>query len=240
MSTTPSDPQQPDESRGRDPFAPPAPAQPAGGAQYPPPYQSYPTPEPAASQPPPYYPPQDAQPMGAGAQQQYGQQQYGQYGQYPSAPPPPPGEYGQSPYGAYAGVPGGIPPYATWWKRVGASLLDNFAVSFVFGILDRATGSGAIEGIGIVLALGWAIYNAYLAGKTGQSYGKRATGIRLARQADGAPVGVGYGLLRWLLDLVFVWLCVIPGLLNYLWPLWDAQSQTWCDKIAKSVVVNAQ
>lgn len=261
MSTTPSDPQQPDESRSWDPFAPPAPdsaqsAQPAGGAQNPPQYSPYSNPTP----PPPPQPqfPQDAPPTGApaGAQQSYGQQQYGQqqygqqqyerpygqYNQYPPPPPPPaPGEYGQSAYGAYPGSsPAGMPAYAGWWRRVGAWLLDNAVVGAIFGIIADAANSSAIETIGGVVAVLWAIYNAYLAGKTGQSYGKRAAGIRLARLADGMPVGVGYGLLRWLLDQVFVWLCVIPGLLNYLWPVWDRQSQTWCDKIAKSVVVVAQ
>jgi uncharacterized RDD family membrane protein YckC len=264
MSTTPSDPQQPDESRGRDPFAQPQPEQSEQSAQSPrparptdqtqglPPYPAYPNTAP----PPPY--PQDAPPAGAqaGAQQPYGQQQYGQqygqpqygqpqygqqqqYGQYPP-PPPAPGEYGQSPYGTYAGAPPvGTPPYAGWWRRVGAWLLDNAVIAVIFSIIADATKSSVIDTIGGIIAVLWAIYNAYLAGTTGQSYGKRAVGIRLVRLADGAPVGAGLGLVRWLLDVVFVWLCVIPGLLNYLWPLWDRQSQTWCDKIAKSIVVTA-
>jgi hypothetical protein len=53
-------------------------------------------------------------------------------------------------------------------------------------------------------------------------------------------VGPAYGLLRLFMNGVFWAICVIPGVLNYLWPLWDRKSQTWSDKIASSVVVQAR
>lgn len=160
------------------------------------------------------------------------------YGRYPSAPPPP----GPSGSGYGEPTPGvaGMPPYAGWWQRVGASLLDNYLVGLALELIVSWSGSSALRTIGGLIALAWALYNAYLAGKTGQSYGKRAIGIRLARMEDGLPVGGGYGLLRWLMNTVFWLLCVIPGVLNYLWPLWDAKHQTWSDKIANSVVVRAE
>jgi uncharacterized RDD family membrane protein YckC len=159
--------------------------------------------------------------------------------QYPSAPPPPESQYGYGqPYPMPGGPPPvGMPPFAGWFQRVRAWLIDNFIVGFVFGFFVSLTNSRLIEAVGAVVALVWSVYNAVRAGRTGQSIGKRTVGIRLARQADGLPVGAGYGLLRWFLNLVFTWACVVPGLLNYLWPLWDRHSQTWSDKIAKSVVV---
>lgn len=160
------------------------------------------------------------------------------YTRYPAAPPPPEAAYGYpGPYGAPGQPPPGMPPFAGWLRRVGAWLVDNFVVGFVFGLVAPAVNSGAVEVVGGVAALVWAVYNAVLAGRTGQSYGKRALGIRLARLADGQPVGAGRGLLRWVLNLVFSWAFLLPGLLNYLWPLWDRASQTWSDKIARSVVV---
>jgi len=33
-----------------------------------------------------------------------------------------------------------------------------------------------------------------------------------------------------------LWLFYIPGILDYLSPLWDKQSQAWHDKIVSSVV----
>jgi uncharacterized RDD family membrane protein YckC len=65
-------------------------------------------------------------------------------------------------------------------------------------------------------------------------------GIRLARFADGQPVGGGLGFLRLFLNWIFWLLCIIPGILNLLAPLWDGKNQTWSDKIAKSVVVKAR
>jgi uncharacterized RDD family membrane protein YckC len=56
---------------------------------------------------------------------------------------------------------------------------------------------------------------------------------------DGQVVGPAYGLLRLFLNVVFWVVCAIPGIFNYLWPLWDRKSQTWSDKIASSVVVQA-
>ena len=163
------------------------------------------------------------------------------YGQYPTAPPAGPYDpgygYGQSAPGG-PGMPG-MPPFASWLQRVGAWLLDNFLVGVALELIVSWSSSEALRTATSVIALLWALYNAYLAGSTGQSYGKRAVGIRLARLDNGAPVGGGYGLLRWLMNLVFTLLCFIPGLLNYLWPLWDAKSQTWSDKIAGSVVVRA-
>jgi uncharacterized RDD family membrane protein YckC len=72
----------------------------------------------------------------------------------------------------------------------------------------------------------WAVYNAIQAGRTGQSYGKRIAGLRLARLADGRPIGAGLGFLRLFLDWLFWVACVLPGVLNLLWPLWDARNQT--------------
>ena len=175
-----------------------------------------------------------------GQQAPYGQQQPG-YG-YP--PPPPPGYAAQQPYGT-TGLPPGMPPFATWWQRVGAWLIDNLPALIGGWITDVAYydwGNGprvtgwVISFVGLV----WAIYNAYLAGKTGQSTGKRLAGIRLARYTDGQVVGAAYGILRLFMNTVFWVICVIPGVLNYLWPLWDQKSQTWSDKIASSVVVQAR
>ena len=199
---------------------------------------------PAYGQPPtPQQIPQDA-PPGYG-QTSYGQQPYGRQTQqqYPGYgyPPPPPPQYGNAPYDG-ANRPVGMPPYAKWGQRAGAWLIDDFVAVVGIWLTDAAYldwGNGARAGAWVVAVLGvlWALYNAYLAGKTGQSVGKRTAGIRLARYTDGQPVGPVYALLRLFMNVVFWAICVIPGVLNYLWPLWDQKSQTWCDKIASSVVV---
>lgn len=200
----------------------------------------------------------------SGEQQQspYQQQQpYSPGGQYaPSAPPPPQygqpqygqppydqPQYGQPQYGQPYGyppsdVPPGMPPLADWGQRATAFLLDN-GVAIVAGWIaggERSTSIEVIFGlIGLAGAV-WAIANAVRAGRTGQSYGKRVMGIRLARLADGHPVGGGLGFLRLFLNWILWVACVIPGVLNLLWPLWDRKNQTWSDKIAKSVVVKTR
>ncbi|HEV2634265.1 MAG TPA: RDD family protein [Actinocrinis sp.] len=185
----------------------------------------------------------------AGAQhftQPPGRQQFGDpnaaagysYGQSPPVPPLSGAQQAGYGYGQIAG-PAAMPPYAGWWKRVGAYLLDNVLVGVALGLITEPTHNSALEGLTSAIAVIWSLYNAFLAGSRGQSYGKRAVGIRLARMQDGTPVGGGYGLLRWLMNGVFTLLCFVPGVLNYLWPLWDANHQTWSDKIAGSVVVQA-
>ncbi len=188
---------------------------------------------------------QAAQPTGA--QNGYG----AQGGQNPAMqqgygyPPPPPGY--NEPYGSpYGGGPvPGMPPYAHWGQRVGAWLIDNLPAAVGISLLDASyydwsTGARAAGWVIAIVGVVWAISNAFRAGRTGQSTGKRILGIRLARYMDGQVVGPGYGVLRLFMNAVFWAICIIPGVLNYLWPLWDRKSQTWSDKIASSVVVRAR
>ena len=93
-----------------------------------------------------------------------------------------------------------------------------------------------IVGIAIMLAgFGWTIYNRWLvAGRTGQSLGKRVTKIRLVGELTDAPIGPTNAFLR---DLVHI----LDGIayVGYLWPLWDDKRQTFADKIMRTIVVNA-
>lgn len=224
------------------------------------PYQHQPPPQ-QASQEPQDQPGYGQQPYG---QLQYGQPQYGQqqpsygdtqyggtqyggtqygsgtYGAYQAAPPPPVYQQGYGYPGS--GLPVGMPPLADWGQRAGAFALDN-GPTIVAGWIAGATRSVTLDVIfGVLSFLGliWAIVNAVRAGRSGQSYGKRVLGIRLARLADGQPVGAGFGFLRLFLNWLFWIACLLPGVLNLLWPLWDGKRQTWSDKIARSVVVRTQ
>jgi uncharacterized RDD family membrane protein YckC len=151
---------------------------------------------------------------------------------YGAPPPaygtPPPGEYGQQ----YSGAPYGGAALAPWGSRVGSALIDYFglgilaAVFFVAHILVLAY---LID----VAAFVWGIYNAYLGGSTGQSYGKKILGTRLVREGDGSLIGGGAGIGR-----VFVHILDgIPCYLGYLWPLWDSKKQTFADKIMGTIVI---
>jgi uncharacterized RDD family membrane protein YckC len=173
-------------------------------------------------------------------------------GQPPSYPPPPP-SYGPPPpgYGPPApGAYGAVEPagyymghkLANWPQRVGAYLIDLLVVIVPFTIsgalLTPDNSSGAATLIGtllFLLAIGIWIYNRWIqAGRTGQSWGKQALGLKLLRMDNGQPIGGAMAGLRDLLHML------IDGLicdLGYLWPLWDNRRQTLADKVVSTVVI---
>jgi uncharacterized RDD family membrane protein YckC len=175
------------------------------------------------------YPPSNDPYGNQGQPQQYGQQ---------------PQQYGQPAYGqqAYGGAP--AVDYASWIQRVGAALIDGVCV-LPFSLLavllgrstDDATGVQSLNAFYFVfILLGLIVqgYNRwYLAGKTGQSWGKKALGIRLIGEQSGQPIGAGLAFGRDICHFVDSIICYI----GYLFPLWDAKKQTLADKIVKTIVV---
>lgn len=149
---------------------------------------------------------------------------------YGAAPPTQPMGYGMTSTGG-AAMAGAPLAYADWGKRALSGLIDFIGPSIVAGIFYQISSS-----LGLLLnlaALAWAIYNAYLGGQTGQSYGKKIAGTRLISEATGLPPGGGLGIGRYFVHI----LDGIPCYLGFLWPLWDAKRQTFADKILKTAVV---
>ena len=194
-------------------------------------------------QPPPYgqQPPQYGQPQPP----QYGQQPPPQYGQQPpqyGQQPPQYGapQYGQPQYGAPAPGSYGAPSanLASWGQRAGAMLID-FVTILPFYILAVTVGRGS-NGLNLfyyvfqLLAIAlWGYNRWFQAGPTGQSWGKKAVGLRLVSEETGQPIGPTNAFLRDLAHLLD-W---IPCYIGYLWPLWDQKKQTFADKIVKTIVV---
>lgn len=173
-----------------------------------------------------------SEPPGYGQQPAYGQEQgagqpgYGGQG------------YGQAPgYGTPAaspfGQPGG-PQLADWGLRAQSALVDWLGPSILANIVGLVV-SNALGNLLSLVALGWALYNAYLQGQTGQSYGKKWAGTRLLREQDGQVIGGGLGIGRYFVHI----LDALPCFVGFLWPLWDSKKQTFADKILKTVVVKA-
>jgi uncharacterized RDD family membrane protein YckC len=190
-------------------------------------------------------PPQNPQP---GYGQPQGQPGYGQpqgqpgYG-YPQGAPqgvPPQQGYGYPQQPGYPGYPqqgyGATPPYANWGQRFLGTLVDGlvFLVPYIVVIVGR--GNAAVMGIGFVLLLGVAIWQLIQEGRTGQTVGKKALGIRLVREADGQPLGVGMAFVRRLAHFLDSIACY----LGWLWPAWDAKRQTFADKVCGSIVIRTQ
>lgn len=161
------------------------------------------------------------------------------------APPPGFGEpyAGGAPAGSPFGQPGG-PQLASWGSRVGAALID---AALVFGIIIAALVVGLVFGavsdvlgtlviaVGYLAGIGFAFWQLWVQGQTGQTIGKKQVGLRLLREQDGQVVGGGLSIGRYFLHVVDQ----IPCYVGYLWPLWDEKKQTFADKILKTVVVKA-
>jgi uncharacterized RDD family membrane protein YckC len=122
-------------------------------------------------------------------------------------------------------------PRASFLQRLGAALIDAILVGVVVTLLEAVLGRGLGGLFGIALGIG---YYGYLEGSaSGQTIGKRALGIRVYDFRAGGAIGTSRGILRYFARI----LSTIPLLLGYFWMLWDAEKQTWHDKIAGSVVV---
>ena len=183
------------------------------------------------------------------------------YGAPPPPPPPPPSygappppAYGTSPGGAYGAQPGfGMSsgptdafgrPLAEWWKRLVAIIIDGLIVGIpmqiVLAVLGLNDSVGASLFGGLLTLVVSVLYLGLLnGGEKGQTVGKMALQIQVRSAETGGPLGEGPGMLRALIYDGLFYLCVIPGIINGLSPLWDSRRQAWHDKAVNSVVVDA-
>jgi uncharacterized RDD family membrane protein YckC len=147
-----------------------------------------------------------------------------------SVPPPPPGYQAYQSYQA-------TPPYASWGARVGAFVVDwLISIAFVLpGLLLR----GASEGLGLLIQFAGIIGFVFLwskqIGATGQSWGKKAVGVRVVDAQTGQAIGQGRAVGRYFALI----LSGLPCYLGFLWPLWDDKKQSFHDKILGTIVVKA-
>ena len=140
----------------------------------------------------------------------------------------------------------GARPFAGWWSRVAAQIIDSLIVAIVplliyFVVIgDSATGQIVLSGLIIVAS---AVYYALTVGRSGehngQSIGKQALNIRVVRET-GEPMTAGTAIIReTLIKGILMAICFIVTILNYLAPLWDGRNQAWHDKIINTLVVQA-
>ena len=168
--------------------------------------------------------------------------------------PQPPASPGYSPGPGYFAAPPRS-DYAAWGQRVRARLIDQgptyvgliiFFAGYLVAVIELARSGEStpdfetaavamIIGLSVILAsLAWVAYNRWMiAGKTGQSLGKRMTKIRLIGEETNTPIGAKNAFIR---DLVHILDALT--VVGYLWPLWDDKKQTFADKIMKTIVVN--
>jgi len=137
--------------------------------------------------------------------------------------------------------------YAEYGQRVRAAITDSVIVglasfALILGLTAFASRGGPFAGILTSLAYlidfaGATIYYTVCNAEGGQTVGKLTTNTAVRVDGD-EDRSLGY--LRAFIRAVFppfMWLLIIPGLLDVLWPLWDGKHQTLHDKLVGSVVV---
>jgi uncharacterized RDD family membrane protein YckC len=147
------------------------------------------------------------------------------------------------------------PQLASMGARLGGHIIDSILVGVVAGIVSavltalqpsspcNSQGSCAAntsvlhvwQGNIIFLVIA-ALYSAYFVGVTSQSLGHRVVGIRIVNVDTGAPIGAGWGALRWLVLVVTGLLCT----LGYWSPYFDARRRGWHDQATNAIAITAR
>jgi uncharacterized RDD family membrane protein YckC len=157
-------------------------------------------------------------------------------------------------------MPAAALKFASWWARVGATIVDGliifvpaFVIGAILGVGAAASGDeGALAFIGgiiltfLIAAIVGIFYAPALMSRSGehngQTWGKQITNCRVVR-ANGQPFDFGSAAVReiavkWLLfGFVGGFFASIPTLIDWLWPLWDDQNRALHDMVVDTRVV---
>lgn len=141
-------------------------------------------------------------------------------------------------------------PWAPWWRRALATVLDGALVAAVAWF---ATGStvpvparlappvlSPVDGLEPAGRFSWWTCGAVvtlllLQALTGSTPGKAVAGVRVERDGDARPAGLVRTVLREVAH-VLDWVLLV----GWLRPLWHRRRQTFADSLARTVVVRAR
>jgi uncharacterized RDD family membrane protein YckC len=105
---------------------------------------------------------------------------------------------------------------------------------------DPVTGDpadGPLLLFGFLLFIAPSLYQWLMLGARGATLGKLAVGIAVVRGEDAGRLGFARAAGRVASIFLLGILCYVPGILSYLWPLWDRRNQALHDKMVNSIVV---
>jgi uncharacterized RDD family membrane protein YckC len=85
--------------------------------------------------------------------------------------------------------------------------------------------------------VGFLYYTIFHGQPAGQTPGKMVMKIAVRTDEGRGPLGYGKAAIRTVVEDVLVLACVLPGLVDVLFPLWDSKKQALHDKAANTVVV---
>ncbi len=191
---------------------------------------------------------------------------YAPYPPAPPSSAPPPYAAPQSGAYGYPGAfldPETQRPLASWGRRVGAYLLDAVIVAIpttillfaVLGATFTTTNGPCADNPGatctqlhfhsgtyllwqlVTLAIPGLYMTLMIGSRRGQTLGMMACSIAVRDERTDAPIGIGRAFVRWLVIWALFLAFYIPGVINFLSPLWDRRRQAWHDHAARSVVV---
>jgi uncharacterized RDD family membrane protein YckC len=127
--------------------------------------------------------------------------------------------------------------YAPWLIRVGTNTVDGLVAVPLLVATEFVDTPGAPRLVAVIVGVLSMVlfgYNRwYLAGRTGQSWGRKVFGVRLVSVGTGKPIGASRAALRDVAHVLDVAVCY----LGYLLPLVTAKRQTIADKVCRTVVV---
>ena len=86
-------------------------------------------------------------------------------------------------------------PRAGFWRRLGAAIIDGLITGIVSGILYVALKTAGYA-LGLILTITYFTY--FEGGLTGQTFGKKAMGIRVIDFSTGGPIGYGRAFIRYI------------------------------------------
>ncbi len=133
--------------------------------------------------------------------------------------------------------------YASFPKRLAAAIIDGIILAFAnipltifLGVLFGIDNNSPVFQPASLLpmVLGWGYY-VYFIGSRGQTPGKMAMKIKVVK-ADGTKLDYLSAFLR---EVIGKFISGVVFVIGYLWMLWDGKKQTWHDKIAGTLVVEA-
>ena len=141
-----------------------------------------------------------------------------------------------------------LPPpieYGGFWIRFAAYIIDGLILGLVGLVLGIAFGLGSAlaEGSGVdpaaqslVSLLNLAIsvgYFAWFWTRSGSTPGMTLLGLQVVREADGATIGLGAALVRY----VGIILSTIALFIGLIWVAFDSRKRGWHDMLAGTVVI---
>lgn len=139
---------------------------------------------------------------------------------------------------------------AGWWRRVGATIVDNFvlvvpSLLVYVGVADTA---GVLTGAVAIMAIQGLYMVMLLSSPAGQTIGNRLAGTRVRDALSGATLTRSQAFRRWAPMAIYgaleltgnptiSALAALVALADYLYPLISPRKQTLHDRLAGTLVV---